>query len=466
MPHLRRTIRIGAGVAVVLGLLVPAQAGADRHAATAEATITTVAGTGEPGRSGDGGPAKAARIGHPRGLATLPDGGFYVVQPYDNVVRLVRANGTVSTVAGSGTAGFSGDGGPATSANLDFVHGVAVLRDGSFVLADMLNNRVRRVDGAGRITTAAGTGVAGYNGDGRQAVDAQVNVPRGVAVLPTGVILLPDSSNHRVRRIGLDGRITTVAGTGVPGSSGDGGPATSARLDVPFGVAPLPAGGFLVVERRGNRVRRVGPDGTIRTVAGTGAAGYSGDGGPATAAMLDSPHAVVVLPDGGFLVADTLNHRVRRVSPNGIITTLAGTGAAGFGGDGGPAASARLDQPKALAVRADLRGVLVGDAENDRVRLIRIDLRLPLLARFPRREYRAPAPMRPTVGVALSRAARIDVRALRSGRTVARVSRPATTGLTRVVFPRPLRAGTYELRLVARSGDGRVARDRSSLRVS
>lgn len=468
----RLTSRIGSGAAVALTvLLVPSLAGAYEQVAstpgqTGGAVISTVAGTGEPGRSGDGGPATQARIGHPRGLAIRADGSFLVTQPFDNAVRLVRSNGTVSTVAGTGVGGFSGDGGAATSATLDFVHGVATLPDGSFVLADMFNNRVRRVDARGIITTTAGTGVAGYGGDGGAATAALVNLPRGIAALPTGEILLPDSSNHRVRRIGLDGRITTVAGTGVPGSTGDGGSATAATLDVPFGVAPLPDGGFLVVERRGNRVRRVSPAGTIRTVAGTGAAGYSGDGGPAAAAMLNSPHAVVALPDGGFLVADTLNHRVRRVDPAGMITTLVGTGVAGFGGDGGPAGSALLDQPKALALQPDLRGVLVADAENDRVRLVRVDLRLPLLARFRLRVFSGTTRARPAIGLTLSRAASVELTVLRGAKTVARVRRPAPAGATRLVVPVRLAAGAYALRLVARSGDGVVARDRATLRIA
>lgn len=461
-----RLTRLVVAVVVALALLlVPSHAGArERAASAATATITTVAGTGEPGWSGDGGPATAARIGHPRGLAVLPDGGFLVAQPFEHVVRLVRADGTATTVAGTGVPGFSGDGGPATAARLDFVHGVALLPDGGYVLADMLNNRVRRVTPDGSITTIAGTGVAGYGGDGGPASSALVNLPRGIAALTSGVILLPDSSNHRVRRIGLDGRITTVAGTGVAGSAGDGGPATSATLDVPFGVAPLPDGGFLIVERRGNRVRRIGPDGTIRTVAGTGAAGFSGDGGPATSATLNAPHAVVALPDGGFLVADTMNHRVRRVDRSGIITTLAGTGVAGFGGDGGPASAALLDQPKALALLPDHRGVLVADAANDRVRLIAVDLRLPFRARFRAREYRVGPSTRPTVELVVSRAARIQLTVARHARTVVRIQRTTGPGRSRVVLPR-LVPGRYELLLLARSDDGATANDRAVLRV-
>lgn len=468
---LRRTSWIGACAALVLGLLlVGPRTGAQEYAAAAldqapAGTISTVAGSGEPGLSGDGGPATTARIGHPRGLAVFSDGSFLVTQPYDNAVRLVRADGTVTTVAGTGVGGFSGDGGPAADAQLDFVHGVAALADGSFALGDMFNNRVRRVSAEGVISTAVGTGAAGYGGDGGPATAALVYAPRGLAALPSGVILLPDSSNHRVRRIGLDGRITTVAGTGVPGSAGDDGPATAATLNLPFAIAPLAGGGFLVAESRGNRVRRVSPDGTITTVAGTGSAGFSGDGGRATSALLNSPHAVVTLPDGGFLVADTLNHRVRRVSPAGVITTIAGTGVAGFGGDGGPAVAALLDQPKALAVLPDLRGVLVADAENDRVRLVRVDLRLPLLARFRLREYRGLPRVPPTVGVTLSRPARIELTVVRRSKPVVRVARPAAKGTTRVVLPKPLPPGTYELRLLARSDDGRLARDRASLRV-
>ena len=335
----------------------------------APGTISTIAGSGTEGRSGDGGPASVAALGHPRGLAVLSDGAYLVAQPFDNVVRRVASDGTISTVAGTGAAGSGGDGGQATLAELRLPHGVAVVPSGVLV-ADMLNDSIRMVRPDGAIVTVAGIGRMGYSGDGGLATAAAIAAPRGVAGLPDGGFLIPDTGNERIRRVWPNGTITTVTGTGTQGDAGDGGPAVAAQLDRPFGAASLPDGGFLIAEAGGDRVRRVWPDGVIRTVAGVGTAGFSGDGGPARAAQLDSPHAIATLPNGGFLIADASNNRVRRVWPDGTITTVAGTGVAGFAGDGGPAAAAELSLPKALAVLPDGSAFLVGDAANNRVRLV------------------------------------------------------------------------------------------------
>jgi hypothetical protein len=329
--------------------------------AAAAVNIFTVAGTGTAGSSGNGLPATWAKVNHPRGLAATSGGGFLFAEPYNNVVRRVCPDGRITRVAGTGAAGFSGDGGPAVRARLNFVHGVALTPGGGLVIADTRNNRIRRVWPDGTIRTIA----------------AGLGAPRGVAVAADGSILVPDTNHHRIRRIAANGTITTVAGTGTAGFSGDGGPATSARLNLPFGVAPTADGGLLIADAGNHRIRRVSPSGTITTVAGNGVNGFSGDGGPATAAALASPHNVTAAPDGGFLVADTGNNRIRRVAPNGTITTIAGTGTAGFSGDGGAAVSARLFQPKAVAVNS-AGDFLVADASNNRVRLL-----TPVLA--PRR---------------------------------------------------------------------------------
>jgi len=311
--------------------------------------IYTIAGTGGAGFSGDGGQAIAAQIREPRSIAPTADGGYLEAQPYENVVRRVGPDGTISTVAGNGSAGYSGDGGPATSAALNFVHGASPMPDGGFILADNMNSAIRRVWPDGTITTVAGTGVAGYNGDGGPANRAQINAPRAVAALPDGGFLIPDANNHRIRRVWPDGTITTVAGTGVQGFSGDGGAATSAQLSIPFFVAPTADGGYLIDDVGNQRIRRVSASGTITTVAGTGVAGYSGDGGPATSASIAGAHSVWPTSDGGFYIADTVNARIRYVSAAGTITTVAGTGNLGFSGDGGPAAAADLNYPKAIA---------------------------------------------------------------------------------------------------------------------
>ncbi|MDQ5820728.1 MAG: hypothetical protein M3540_04730 [Actinomycetota bacterium] len=452
-----------AAAALVLGL--PASLVGDSSATTSQAvSIRTVAGTGVAGRSGDGGPAVAATVNHPRGIAFLRDGSFVFAEPFNNTVRRVSPDGTISTPVGTGVGGFSGDGGSATLAQLNFVHGAAAMPDGGYVLADMLNNRIRRVWPNATITTVAGNGLETFSGDGGPAVQAALRLPRGIAAFPDGALLIPDSSNHRVRRVELNGTITTVAGTGEAGFSGDGGPARAARLNLPFSVFPLPGGGFLIAEQRGQRIRRVGRDGTITTVAGTGTAGFSGDGRPATAAMLNRPHAVASLPDGGFLIADTSNNRVRRVRADGTITTIVGGGAAGFGGDGGPPAAALLDQPKALAVLPNLRGFLVADALNHRVRLVSIDLRPALVVRLVPRAARVPATRNPRLVVTLSRAAQVSWIVLRQGRIAARGDRRASTGRNELELRR-LQPALYAVRITARAADGRRATARGSLRI-
>jgi len=435
-------------LAVVAFGLVP---GLSATAQTAQepATIATVAGTGVHGHDGDGGPATSAAIDHPRGIAVLPDGGFVFAAPFLPTVRRVGSDGRITTVAGTGAAGFSGDGGSATSAQLNLVHGVALLPDGSMVLADTSNNRIRRVSPNGTITTVAGTGTFGFSGDGGPATAAQIAAPRGIATLPDGTILLPDSGNHRVRRISPTGVITTVAGTGTPGFSGDGGSALAAQLNFPFSVSPLASGGFLIADTGNSRIRRVAADGTITTVA----------------AELASPHAVAALPDGGFLAADTNSNRVVRVSANGTMTTVAGTGAAGFSGDGGPAALAALNLPKALAVLPDLSGFFVGDSANNRVRLVSLDLRPPLVLRIAVKQLRTTAGRPATLRYTLSEPAATRLEVVRRGFVVLRVKQQGKEGANTLSFGRTLKAGGYGLRLRSTADGGRVAAATASLTV-
>jgi len=448
-----------------LALSTGAVQGATRVAPPAHGTIATVAGTGVAGWSGDGGPATAAEINHPRALAFLTDGSVVFSEPFHNTVRRIAPDGTITTVAGTGVGGYTGDGGPAAEAELNFVHGVSALPDGGFVLSDMWNDVIRRVWPDGRITTVAGNGRAGYSGDGGPATSAAINLPRGVTALRDGTLLVADSTNARVRRVSPDGIITTVAGTGVQGSSGDGGPATAAELDRPFSIAPRPDGGFLIADANANRIRLVAADGTISTVAGTGVAGYGGDGGPATAAELDQPHSVVSLPDGGFLVADAGNNRVRRVLPGGTIQTVAGTGAAGFSGDGGPATAALLSLPKALALLPGSRGFLVGDAANNRVRVVALDLRPPLQVRFDSSPLHGSRTKATRVAFTVSRKARVTLTARRGNRVVASAAATGATGAGTLTLRR-LKAGRYTLRLDARSTDGKTATAKTVLRVS
>lgn len=336
---------------------------------SAASTLVTIAGTGAAVDGGDGDQATEAQIRLPRSVFLTADGGYLVAEPYSNVIRKVGGDGRVSTVAGTGAKGFAGDGGPATAATLNFVHSAAPMPDGGFLIADTLNHRIRRVAPDGTISTAAGSGRQGFSGDGGPATVAAINTPRGVVALADGSFLIPDSDNFRVRKVSPAGIITTVAGTGVRGFSGDGGPATLARLARIYGVAPTADGGFLVVDTGNQRIRRVAANGTMSTVAGNGMAGYGGDEGPATAAALSTPHNVVALSDGSFLIADTLNARVRLVAATGTITTLAGNGVKAFGGDGGPAAAASLNAPKAVAISA-AGNVLIADESNNRIRFV------------------------------------------------------------------------------------------------
>ena len=338
-----------------------------RRVDLATGTITTIAGTGVAGSGGDGGPATAAQLNSPVGLA-LGSGNLYIAQPAANRVRKVDlATGVITTFAGGGAVSL-GDAGPATAAQLNIPYGVA-LDSRNIYIGDSANQRVRRVDMAtGTITTFAGTGTAGFSGDGGPAAAAQLNLPWGIA-LDSQNLYIADSNNHRVRRVDLaTGTITTFAGTGVAGFSGDGGPAAAAQLSDPRGVT-VASGSLYISEYGGHRVRRVDlATGTITTFAGTGTQGFSGDGGLATAAQLNGPVAVALAP-GSLYIADYGNYRVRRVDlATGTITTFGGTGAAGFSGDGGPATAAPLNHPSGLAVASG--NLYIIDAVNNRIRSV------------------------------------------------------------------------------------------------
>ena len=269
--------------------------------------------------------------------------------------------------------GFSGDGGPATSATLSFPHALALDGGGSLLVVDANNHRVRRVAAStGIITTVVGTGVAGFSGDGGPARSATLYRPTGLALDGGGNMLIADTDNHRIRLVNLStGIITTLAGTGMGGFNGDGGPATSAWLYRPHGLALDGSGNLLVADRHNHRIRQIAVStGIITTIIGTGTVTVDGDGGPATSAALNLPQGVAFDGSGNLLVAEHSGHRIRRLAvDSGIISTLAGTGAAGFGGDGGPATSARLSTPTGLAVDSG-GNVLIADHDNSRIRFV------------------------------------------------------------------------------------------------
>ena len=344
-----------------------------------EGTITTLAGTGAlyvallGHSSGDGGPATAAPLGNPSGLAFDGNGNLYISDTFNNLVRKVDVNGTITTFAGSGSglSGYGGDGGPASDALLSYPASVAVDGNGNLYIVDSLNNRVRRVDPGGTITTVAGSGSFGYGGDGGPATAAALFLPEDAAVDGNGNLYIADSLNHRIRRVDPSGTITTVAGNGDDGYGGDGGPAVAAMLNGPNGVAVDGNGNLYIADSLNHRIRRVDPSGKITTVAGGGDDGYGGDGGPAVAAMLNGPNGVAVDGNGNFYIADSLNHRIRTVDPSGTITTVAGDGDDGYGGDGDLATAAQLNNPARVA--ADSAGnVFIADLGNYRVRVVKV----------------------------------------------------------------------------------------------
>jgi len=333
--------------------------------------INTVAGNGITGYSHDGGPAIDASLGFPFGTAVDSTGNIYIADSSNNLIRKVDILGNITTIAGNGTAGFSGDGGPATAAQLSAPDGVAVDSAGNVYIADYNFSRIRKVDVNGIITTVAGSGAGGrsFSGDGGPAVNAQLALPYSVAVDGAGNFYIADTSNQRIRKVNAAGIISTVAGDGVQGYSGDGGPATAAALNNPINLAVDAAGNLYIGDANNNRIRKVNSSGIISTVAGTGAPGYSGDGGPATAAALNAPTGVAVDAAGDLYFTDLANERIRKIDVNGIITTVAGTGVGSYNGDAGPSTSAEINLPSAIAI--DGSGALFfTDYFNSRIRKI------------------------------------------------------------------------------------------------
>lgn len=326
--------------------------------------LTLVAGNGTAGFSGDNGPAVSSQLNGPQGVTLDVAGNLYIADGGNNAIRKV-SNGVITTVAGNGTAGFSGDNGPATSGQLSTPFGVAVDSAGNLYIADRDNYRIRKVLN-GIISTVAGNGVSGYSGDNGPAASAQMSDPQGLAVDSAGSLYVADEGNNCIRKIS-NGVITTVAGNGAPGSRGDGGPATSAELFFPFGVAVDSFGNLYIADAFSFRIREVS-NGVISTIAGTGQSGFSGDNGLAINAQLNSAESVAVDSAANVYIGDNLNYRVRKVS-KGVISTVAGNGAPGFSGDGGPATTAQLAFPDGVAL--DTAGNLyISDFSDQRVRKV------------------------------------------------------------------------------------------------
>jgi DNA-binding beta-propeller fold protein YncE len=340
--------------------------------------ISTAVGTGEQGFAGDGGPADRAVLNGPFDVGFDAGGNLYFSDTFNHRIRRVDARiGIITTCAGSGEAGYSGDGDAAIRARLNEPYGIAVDRMANVYIADRHNHCVRRVDGAsGAITTVAGNGAAGYSGDGGPASRAGMVEPNGLALDPTQHrLFVADVADHRVRVVDLaTGTISTFAGTGAGQHSGDGGPAAAAGIFGARAVKVAADGTVFILERQGSTLRAVDPGtGIVTTRAGTGARGYSGDGGPAREAVFDAPKECALDPGGDILIVDTESHAIRRIyAANGIVETIAGGRKSGEG-DGGPAQLAGLGRPHGAVVGPD-GAIYIGDTENHRIRkLVRQD---------------------------------------------------------------------------------------------
>lgn len=331
--------------------------------------ISTVAGNGSFSFSGDNGPATSASFNSPKDIAVDQSGNIYIADILNHRVRKIDALGIITTFAGNGTQGYSGDNGPATSAQLYRPHGVAVDSTGNIYIADGFNNVIRKVNTSGIISTIAGTGVSGYSGDNGPAITAQLAYPTDVAIDPSGNILIVDWFNNVLRKVDNSGIITRVAGNPSATQLGDGGPATLANLNNPQNIAIDNVGNIFIADGSNQRIRKVDTSGIISTVAGNGNMAYSGDGGLADTSSLSNPYGVAVDAWGNIYIADGGNNRIRKVDVFGIISTVGGTGACGFSGDGGPATLATLCGPVSLTF--DNNGnLLISDDSNSRVRRI------------------------------------------------------------------------------------------------
>lgn len=388
----------------------------------ADGTISTVAGNGETGRGGDGGSAIAAALGDPADVAVDTAGNLYICQNGSRVIRQVRADGTITTIAGTGASGFSGDGGLATAATFSSPQGITVDRAGNVYVADNLNHRIRRITPQGIISTVAGDGVVRFAGDGLAATAASISGPADVAIDANNNLYISDLLNGRLRMVNASGVISTAAGGGTSlqngnataaslpaitgiavdsmgrvivavnfsrqvrrlaqqtvttiagalplSGAGDNVPATAAGLISPYGVAIDAAGNLLISDQLDHRIRKVSPAGTITTAAGTGVFGRTGDGGPAASALIGSPRGISVDQAGNILVTSGATSGVRRIAADGTVTTVAGTGSAGYSGDGtATGTQAALNTPRGVV--ADVAGnVLIADTFNNRIRRV------------------------------------------------------------------------------------------------
>jgi sugar lactone lactonase YvrE len=370
--RLRLSVAAAAGVAVLFATVA--------LGATPTVAIFTIAGGDGQGFKGDGKQATSASLDGPSGLVAAPDGGIIVADTINQRVRRIDPSGRILTIAGNGRRGFGGDGGPPLAASFEDPTALALRSDGSLFIADTGDNRIRVLRPNATIVTAAGTADQGFSGDGGPATSAQLNAPTGLAINRAGDVFVADTGNNRVRVIHPNGVIETVAGTGDAGFAGDGGPARLAKLNTPAGLAIAGDGALLIADAGNGRIRRVAADGTISTVA-TG---------------LNLPVDVAAVPSGGFFVAEQGRDRVLKVDANGAGAPLAGTGAPRYGGDGHAAAGAYLNSPQAVELLPSNYELVVADTDNNRIRYIGIPGQSSLLALAPTQApLRAPLVKRP-----------------------------------------------------------------------
>ncbi|MBI3852100.1 MAG: SMP-30/gluconolactonase/LRE family protein [Verrucomicrobia bacterium] len=367
--HINVPLLIGClTISLCLPLVVQAQ--------TAKASnwqITTFAGTGEKGFSGDNGPATQVQLNNPFGVVRGPDGAIYFCDTANHSIRKVDAHGNISTVAGSGRAGYSGDGGPALQAELNEPYEVRFDKAGNMFFVEMSNNLVRRVDARTRIiSTVAGNGKEGFSGDGGPATSATLKQPHSIQFAPNGDLYICDIGNHRIRKVYMKtGIITTFAGNGEHASTPDGARIEGTPLNGPRAIDFDRAGNLWLALREGNQVLKLDlKTGTIHHVAGTGKKGFTGNGGPAKDATLSGPKGIAVAPNGNIYLADTESHSIRMIDlRKGTLELVAGTGELGDGPDGDPL-KCRMTRPHGIFIDKD-GSIFVGDTEAHRVRVIR-----------------------------------------------------------------------------------------------
>lgn len=331
--------------------------------------ISTIAGNGVQGYSGDGNQATLANLNNPYGLVIDSIGNLIFCDAGNHAVRKVLVSGIISTVAGIGTAGYSGDGASAVLAQLKVPIDICIDKFGTFFIAEEQNHTIRKISNSGIISTYAGNGVGGYTGDGGLASSAQLYTPEGISINNSGNLFIAELFNNVIRKINSGTIISTIAGTGTIGYSGDGGLAAVAEFNRPSGIIADTIGNIYVSDFYNHVVRKIDTSGIISTIAGNGSPGNSGDGGPAISAQLNGPNGLVLDKYGCLYIADSYNHTIRKIDTNGIINTIAGNGTLGYSGDGGLAIAAQLNYPFKITI--DTSGNLyIADTDNNVIRKV------------------------------------------------------------------------------------------------